>query len=423
MNRVSIGRSVRTAVALTLVAGLSLVSACGDASSNAKPSNEIRISWAGSDTVNTAVNAALDDFEKKDGIKSLREAQDWSGYWDKLATQVAAKNAPDVIYQVASQIPNYSTKNALVDLNTMDIDLSNMDEGVKSFGEADGKLWGIVSAANAYTLIVNPAILEKAGVTIPDGDYSWNDLAQFATQAAEGTDGGWGLNDGGGDFTLFVLWVRSRGRELYTDDGKLNATKEDVSEWFKYWDDLRKAGAVPPADVTSEGASAATSNPFVQGKSAMTFGWTQDFTNNQALMKQEIDPKLPPNDTKNPGLWMNAASMWSISSTSKNKENAAKAIDFLINDETAVKDQGLALGIPPTQKARDAVKTNASDADKKIIDYMDTVAKVSKPLNRLWPEGFPQLRTKFSELNEAVAFGTTSINQATEDLFAEAANY
>lgn len=142
MNRVSIGRSVRTAVALTLVAGLSLVSACGGASSNAKPSNEIRISWAGSDTVNTAVNAALDDFEKKDGIKSLREAQDWSGYWDKLATQVAAKNAPDVIYQVASQIPNYSTKNALVDLNTMDIDLSNMDEGVKSFGEADGKLWG-----------------------------------------------------------------------------------------------------------------------------------------------------------------------------------------------------------------------------------------------------------------------------------------
>ena len=175
--------------------------------------------------------------------------------------------------------------------------------------------------------------------------------------------------------------------------------------------------------MTSEGASAATSNPFVQGKSAMTFGWTQDFTNNQALMKQEIDPKLPPNDTKNPGLWMNAASMWSISSTSKNKENAAKAIDFLINDETAVKDQGLALGIPPTQKARDAVKTNASDADKKIIDYMDTVAKVSKPLNRLWPEGFPQLRTKFSELNEAVAFGTTSINQAAEDLFAEAANY
>lgn len=392
------------------------------AGNNASGGSELRVAWAGDDSFTKAVNAALDAYEKKDGIKTLREPADWSGYWDKLATQTANRNAPDVIYQVASQIPNYSSKNALLDLNTVGIDLSNMDEGLKSFGAADGKLYGVVSAANTYTLITNKKILEQAGVTIPDGDYTWDDLAGYAKQIHDKT-GLYGVNDGGGDLTLFVLWVRSRGHELYTDEGKLAATKDDFTSWFKYWDDLRKAGAVPPADVSAEGANNTSNEAFVAGKSAMTFGWTQDYISRQSIVKDELDPKLTPNDSKQPYLWMNAASMWAIPTTSTNQEAAAKTINFLINDDAAIEAQGLALGLPPTQKGRNMVKAKANDSEKKILDYMDTVAKVSKPLNRLWPAGFPQLRTKMAEQNEAIAFGSMSIDDGAQGMLDEAAQY
>ena len=38
---------------------------------------------------------------------------------------------------------------------------------------------------------------------------------------------------------------------IITADGKLAFGKNELTEWLTFWDELRKAGAVPPAEVTA----------------------------------------------------------------------------------------------------------------------------------------------------------------------------
>ena len=415
---------VRIAASVIAVSTTFGLAACGGNSSTAqqKDSKQIRVSWWGGDSENKGLNAVFDAFKAQEGITTLRESQDFGGYWDKLSTQTAAHNAPDLEMQAGSQIPSYSSKGALVDLNTFkDLDLSQMDEGAKVFGAVGNKLYGVTAATNAYGLIANTKLLKQTGQTLPSGEWTWEQLADIA-QAIHDKSGGklWGLSDSSGDFSLFVLWVRDRGKELYADDGKLNATKEDISSWWKYWDDMRKSGAVAPADVTAEFQGQLGNNPIAKGTGALAFGWTQDFVGYQKLTKDDLSMNLPPYSTENPSLWVNAASMWSISSTSKSQDAAVKAINFFMNDDEAIKKLGTSLGIPPTQKARDVVKKTATGVDKKAINYMDSVNKVSKPLNRLWPGAFPQSRTKFAENAEAYGFGKMTLDQAVSDFMQDA---
>ena len=59
---------------------------------------EIRFTWWGDTTRNEMYNQICDRFEEANpDIKVIRESGSWNDYWDKLATQVAGGNAPDVI--------------------------------------------------------------------------------------------------------------------------------------------------------------------------------------------------------------------------------------------------------------------------------------------------------------------------------------
>lgn len=397
----------------------------GTGQSDSDGTGSLRATWWGGDSENGAINAALDSFTESSGVEVAREAQAWDGYWDRLATQTAGGNAPDLIMQAGSQIPEYADRGTLLDLNQADgLDVDAIDDGLMQFGAVDDELYGVVAASNAMGLIGNEDLLANAGVELPDGEYSWDALAQLATEAHEalGPDI-WGLQDGGGDLILFILSVRDDGRQFYSDDGSLNATPEDLTAWLQYWADLRESGGAPPADVTAEGQGQLPSAPLAQGTAAMGFGWTQDYIAYTRLMDSELSINLPPYAAQHPSLWMNAASLWSVSATSPDPEATVEAINHLINDEDAVEALGVSLGMPPSQVAREQLTGDLTDDEQAAMDYMDEVATTSTPLNRLWPAGFAELRTLLSELNEAVAFGSTSIPDAVDQFFAAAAEF
>ncbi|HHU37890.1 MAG TPA: extracellular solute-binding protein, partial [Propionibacterium sp.] len=58
----------------------------------------LRFAWWGNDTRNRMTQEIIEAFEAENpDIKVQGEPGEFSGYWDKLATQVAASDAPDVI--------------------------------------------------------------------------------------------------------------------------------------------------------------------------------------------------------------------------------------------------------------------------------------------------------------------------------------
>lgn len=425
-NIALVGTVFCIAGALTACGGDADKSGVSGASDNSEKSVELRATWWGGDALNQALQEAATRCSDTTAVSIKTEPQPWEGYWDKLATQAAGKNIPDVLMQAASMLPDYAGKGALLDLNTIEgLNLDVLDEGVRQFGDVGDETFAVVAATNAPGIIVNTEMVKEAGVTFPKGEYSWPDLAEFAKNVTTGLDDGkWALQDSSGDMILFILYVRDKtGGEFYNDDGTIAATPELLKEWLQWWQDLRDSGAVPPADVTAEAAGDFGNSPLVKGNAAMGFGWTQDFVNYQSLMPTELRIELPPYQDNNPSLWINAASLWSVSANAKNPQKATEFINCLISDPEAVEISGVSLGIPPSQAARDMLQGKLSDADQKAVDYMNTVAEISRPLNRLWPTGFSELRGDFANFNEAVAFGSTSPADATEGFFAKAKEF
>lgn len=385
--------------------------------------SELRITWWGGDSENAAINAVLDAYTESTGINVAREPLAWDGYWDRLATTTANQGAPDIVMQAGSQLPTYAGNGALVDLNSVaNLNLAFIDEGLQPFGMVGDENFGVVAAANAMGLVANDQLLEEAGVTMPEGAWTWQDFADLARQISAGTpEGVYGTQDFGGDMINFILWVRHDGRDFYNDDGSLNATRDDVAEWFQFWDDLRAEGAAPPADVTAEGSGQGIPMaPLARGVAAMGQAWTQDLVAYFNAADYPYSMHLPPYTDENPTLWMNAASLWSISTSSDHPEASADLINYMISDEQAIELMGMSLGLPPSETSRSQLADEMSHGEQVAAEFMDVVAEHQKPLNRLWPASFAPLRTLMGELNEAIAFGSMSVDEAADQFMQEA---
>ena len=97
----------------------------------------------GNDSRLKLTEEAVAAFEQANpGITVQVENSEFSSYWDKLATQTAGNDAPDVIQMDESYIAAYGGRSALLDLGTQSsvLDLSAMDAKVLDTGKVGGTL-------------------------------------------------------------------------------------------------------------------------------------------------------------------------------------------------------------------------------------------------------------------------------------------
>ena len=261
-------RSLRKSTAIvTAVALLGLTAACSSTPSTKAEDGpvEIRFSWWGNAGRADLTTKAIAEFEKANpNIKVKPEYGDIGGYFDKLATQVAANDAPDVITMGGAYPAEYANRGALLDLSTVkgSLDLSKMDQGALENGQVKGKQYGVSTGANALAIVVNPAVFATAGVPLPDdGSWSWDDFAKVAADVtAHSPKGTYG--------TATVLthdsldaFARQRGESLYTQDGQLGLGKETVQDYFDYSLRLSATGRLPAPPSPSRSSTSAPSKP------------------------------------------------------------------------------------------------------------------------------------------------------------------
>ncbi|MCH1932529.1 extracellular solute-binding protein, partial [Shewanella sp. A25] len=69
----------------------------GEAPELSEEAVTLRVTWWGGDSRHPLTQEAIEAFEEKHpNIKVEGAFADWGGYWDKLATQTAGGNAPDI---------------------------------------------------------------------------------------------------------------------------------------------------------------------------------------------------------------------------------------------------------------------------------------------------------------------------------------
>lgn len=370
-------------VAATAAAVLALTACGGGGGSEAKSADgkvELRFSWWGGDKRAQLTQEAIAAFEAQNpNIKIKPEYGDWGGYWDKLATQVAANDAPDIIQMDEKYITEYSSRGALLDLSKYEIDTSKFDEAVLKAGQSEDGLTGIAAGINAGTMLANPAVFQAAGVPMPDDSkWTWEDFARISAEVTEKSPKGtYGAAAYTSDEIALGVWLRQNGKSLYTADGKLGFEPEDIAKYWEFLKDLSQKGAVPtPSEIVEEEATALDQSALAKGKVGLGVWWSNQLPALEKAAGGELKILRFPSKTGSASdvkLWYKASQFWSASSRTKHPEEVAKFINFLANDTKAGEALLADRGVYPNSDVRAAISTKLTPADNKVIEFIDQI--------------------------------------------------
>ncbi|GAB2758026.1 ABC transporter substrate-binding protein [Streptomyces bullii] len=426
----------RTASGLAAAGALGgTLSACGGGTGAGTKTDELTMTWWGSDERHAGYKKALTYFQEKNPKIKIQETYSgYDGYFNKFNTQIAGGSTPDLLQMDTALVAQYARKGVLAPLDEYvgkSLDLTGFSKTLLAAGTVDGKLYGVPSGIGTNQLTINRSGLEKLGLKFPDAEWTWADLKSISQQVHKKSGGKiFGVDDGGGGtLNAFEIFAREHGQNLFTDDGKkLGFTPETLQAWWEYWAEMRKTNACPAAAVTSAAHNDLTKNAVVIGKALFTFD-IGVYGAGGSITDATLDfLPTPQGDWSGAreGNFLNGGVLLSATKSSKRVADSVKIMSFFAQDPTAIKDMQLLRGIPPTEKARSLIAEGLSDTDKRNMANADYISKrVAKATNALpAPPPPPAAATQIWDLlfqsNLAIAFGKATIKAQLGKFFDQA---
>ncbi|GIO05559.1 sugar ABC transporter substrate-binding protein [Brevibacillus reuszeri] len=117
-------------------------------------------------------------------IKIKTETAPYEDFYQKLTTQIAAGTAPDIWQSDGTKVFGFAQRGAIRDITDYVTKEINKDEvnGLEFNKDADGKYWGVPQGIQVGALFYNKDLFDKAGVSYPTADWTWDDLKAAAAK-------------------------------------------------------------------------------------------------------------------------------------------------------------------------------------------------------------------------------------------------
>lgn len=386
---------------------------------------ELRIMWWGVQQRHDRTLQVIELFEKKyPNITISPEYMGQDTYGEKVSTQIAAGNAPDII-QMGNDYVDYARRGALLDLAPYvgdPIDLSGFSDGFIAPARYEGTLYGVPLATNGISMIANLDLIERAGMQLPPAEWTWDDVDAWGKQFVETMGPEYvAIADRSNTPAYFDFFLRQSGRSL-VKDGQVAFTEQDVIDWFGMWQRWREAGVAPSAEVASAWSELDVNSSLVPaGKAAMTLNWVNQLPNFDNAMEDDVDlfPLPTGGEGKENGFWLHPAQFWVIPSTSEHPYEAALFADFTINDPEATQILGVDRGFPGSPAVRDSITEVAEPAVQKMLIYFNNYIANAGPKSQEMPNG-SEFAAAFTRASQEVAFGQKSLEEVAADVVAAA---
>jgi oligogalacturonide transport system substrate-binding protein len=396
-----------------LVAG-AVLTACGknDESADGSDANgeiTLRMSWWGNDDRHKATLDAIEKFEAANpGIKVKAEYSGWEGIVEKMATQIAGGTEADVMQINYDWYNTYSKDGTgFADLNEYKdiIDLSGYSEDSLSAANINGKLNGIPFGVNNSVLAINKTKFEEFGINIDDLK-TWDDYKEAAKKFPEGH---YPLLFNSFNEVMTSL-TQKYGKAFLSDDGEVQYTVEQVAEGLDWYKDLVDSGTIPSAATVIEttGTShVSTVKEYIEGQYDGIFDWTGGLASYAAALEENgmelVIPTYPTvEEGQSAGVIKKPSMLFSISKNSKHPKEAAKLLNFLLNDPEGVKAMGTVRGLP-------AANENAM----KILEEAGQVDEISKAANDFVQETEGVMESPYYEMSQVVEAYKSAFNKFT----------
>jgi len=349
-------------------------------------------------------------------IQVSLEPSEWGGYWDRLATQVAANDEPDVINMDGKYLAEYAGRGMLADLEQLPIDLSHVADADLDSGRLDGTLYAVSTGQNAWVLFANPAVFEAAGLDLPDDTtWTWDDMAEIARTISETVPDTVGCA-GGGSYADLTIWARQHGEDLWKADG-MGISADVLAGWYQWYLDLQDSGATLGATaMQEEGTLPLEQQAFSVGRAGLSWSWTNQLGSvRDAAGSDDIVMLRPPSRTGKAtenGLFGKASMFWSISARSRKQEAAAALVDFLVNDETANGIQLLNRGVPSNPDIVASMQDKLTETDTYVVEFMTAVLAEISSTPAVQPTGTSGSQDVFTRYLTDVRFGSITPAEA-----------
>jgi len=378
----------------------------------------LRLYWWGGQARADRTNAVSDLYAKANpGFTYDKEFNAFNDYWPKLGTQVAGGNAPDVFQMDYRYIVEYAKRGAVQALDEFigkSLNLDDFDKDQIEGGKVDGKLYAISLGANSVAMMVNTNAFQAAGVDLPTRDWSYDDYKANAEKLS--SKGGMKiLADGSGNEPALENWLRQRGKALYTADGKIGWTADDLIEWFKMWADLRTAGVcVGPDDQALDATAAIDTTMITLGKAATTYANSNQLIGFQAVNKNTLTMINFPRAKAGAGggHYRKPSQFWSVNPKSALVEEAVKYVSFFVNDVPSGLVLGVERGIPCAKHVRDALAPTLSAPDQLSLNFVSNLGDLLSALPPSPPAAAGEVSTQLTTKSQEVAFGQSSPEDA-----------
>ncbi|TMR91811.1 ABC transporter substrate-binding protein [Nonomuraea basaltis] len=413
--------------ALLATAVLAVTAACGSGSGGGGESADgkvkLRFSYWGSDARQKLTEEAIKKFEAKNPTIDVEgEFSDWASYYETLSTKVAGNDAPDVITLEIRGLREYADRGTLADLASK-VNTADFDAKVLSTGAIDGKQFAIPTGVNAFSLMVNPSLVESSGAKLPDDTkWTWDEYAALAAKITEGSDGKVTGTQLSWNPAYLQIYAAQKGEPFY-EGNKLGLSPQTIKDWWAIMQNMIKTKGSPDAAKSSEvGATSIDQSLLGTNTGAMGMWWSNQLGAASKASGQQLDllrmPKLEGATTG--GMFLQPAMFYSASSKSERSAEATKFIDFMVNDPEAGQIILSDRGLPASSKVLAAVKDKLPEADVKTLEFIDEVRSELADPPPAPPKGASAMEDILTRYSEEVMFGRMTPDDAAQKFITEA---
>lgn len=412
-----IGRVAAVVFAMSLA-----LAACAGGDAGKAEEVTLRFAWWGSEVRHEATNEALDAFEAEyPNITVERDFGGYEGYVDRILTQFAGGNPPDVFQSFSDVLREFEERDQLLDLGTVSeqLDTSSWSEEVLAGTTVDGSLVALSFGTNTQAMIYNADQLAEFGVTPPEEPWAWEDLAETADEISAASDGSVsGVTDLSVSFNMFEVWAQQRGAGFLDADG-LAFEAEELASYWQFWDELRDSGGATPPDVTAE-SPLTSSETLVSGRAAMAFIFSNQYESVSASAPGSIGMLRFPGEDETAGQYLRSAMALSVAGASEQPAEAAILIDYLLNSPEAAGILGTERGVPANPEMVEPATAAADEAGQPALDLVEVVREDSADTPVPPPPGTSEVHALFVDIAQQVAFEQISIDEGVEAFMSQA---
>lgn len=207
--------------------------------------------------------------------KVVQEYVPWGQCQEKAITLASAGDPAALAYMGSRTLPQLADAGLILPIELSEDEQASYEASVLSTVKFDGEIWGLPRAFSTKAIFYNKAIFEEAGLDMPNGPQTWDDMLAAGKAITENTDAAaFGMPAASFDNTMhaFLNFIYSNGAEVVNSDGEVVFNSPEVIETFQFYKDL--------AEYSQEGPVAYDRGKieplFSEGKVAMivqSFGY------------------------------------------------------------------------------------------------------------------------------------------------------